>query len=245
MADAADVADFLTLIDHQTGLLVNLARVVGDVLQGKESGHSLRLFDLEQRRAELQRRNQAAVDSLVGFNGGADELHRTMQTLDRAAAGLFRIARSFHQLLPDRSEATPRMMAVIQKATMSLQRGYAQLATGSTAAEFDADEAIVSKEVLRRYQSPVSPRGILEGAARSAVSTSADRRTGHAETMSCNRAFWLQELYGSLTDVAHDLAGAGTILKRWSRELSTARCDRGAAAGMYTESALPGAALAG
>lgn len=242
LADAAEVADFFTMIDHQARMLVSLARVVSEVLQGKESGHSLRLLDLEQRRAELQRRNQAAVNSLADSHAGVDEIHSTMQTLDRAAASLFRTAHGFHQLLPDRNEATSQMMVVIQKATESLQRGYAQLANGSPAAEFDADAAIVSKEALGRYQS-LAPRGILDGAARRVLSPSQDQAAVHAETMSRSRAFGLQELHSRLNDISYELASAGAILKRWSRQLSAGRSDRGAAAGM--RSPLPGTGLAG
>jgi hypothetical protein len=230
-ARAAEGPDFFTMIDHQAGMLVNVAKIVSEVLQGRESGHSLRLLDLEQRRAELQRRNGAAVDSLVDLHAGIDEIHWTMQALDRAAAGLFRTARGFHQLHPDRNQAICQMMAVIQKASESLQRGYARLANGSPAAELDADAAIGSRDLLGCYQS-LSPRGTLDGAARSCLSASQDRAAVNAETTSCGRAVWLQELYGNLNDIAHDLAGAGAILKRWSRQLSAGRCGRGAAAGM-------------
>ncbi|HRF12103.1 MAG TPA: hypothetical protein PLR37_08230, partial [Candidatus Accumulibacter phosphatis] len=47
---AADTPDFFSMIDQQARMIVNLARVVADVLQGKESAHSLRLIDLEQHR---------------------------------------------------------------------------------------------------------------------------------------------------------------------------------------------------
>ena len=45
-----------TMIDQQAGLVVKLAKILGEVLQGKESAYSLRLQNLDQRREELRRR---------------------------------------------------------------------------------------------------------------------------------------------------------------------------------------------
>ncbi len=89
-----------SMIDQQAGLVVKLARILGEVLQGKESAHSLRLHDLEQRREELQRRHRAAVIAMPEACVGVDELQWTLETLDRVAAGLFRTARRCHQGSP-------------------------------------------------------------------------------------------------------------------------------------------------
>ena len=62
---AAERPDFLAMIDQQAGMVVDLAMALGEVLQGRESAHSLRLLDLEQRRDELRRRNRAAVNSCL------------------------------------------------------------------------------------------------------------------------------------------------------------------------------------
>jgi hypothetical protein len=151
-AFSAEPPDFFSMIDQQARMVVNLARTASEVLQGKESAHSLRLLDLEQRREELQRRNRAAVDSMLELCPGVEEIHWTMETLDRAAAGLFRAARSFHQLLSGPDEVAGQMLGVIQKAAESLQHGYARLANGSPVAECDADAAMASRHVLGRYR---------------------------------------------------------------------------------------------
>jgi hypothetical protein len=167
----AETPDFFSMIDQQARMVVNLARTASEVLQGKESAHSLRLLDLEQRREELQRRNRAAVDSMLELRSGIEEIHWTMETLDRAAAGLFRTARSFHQLLSGPDEVAGQMLGVIQKAAESLQHGYARLANGSPAAECDADEAMASRHVLGRYRAQTlwgrggSIPGVVSGSA--------------------------------------------------------------------------------
>jgi hypothetical protein len=140
--------DFFAMINRQAKLVVNLSRIVGEVLQGRESTHSLCLLDLEQRREELQRRNQAAVSSVHDRHARLDEIDWTMNALDRSAAGLFQIARSLDHLRSTRDEVASQMILIIQHAIESLQHGYAQLADGSPAAECSADAAIGSKERL-------------------------------------------------------------------------------------------------
>jgi hypothetical protein len=223
----AETPDFFSMIDQQARMVVNLARTASEVLQGKESAHSLRLLDLEQRREELQRRNRAAVDSMLELRSGIEEIHWTMETLDRAAAGLFRTARSFHQLLSGPDEVAGQMLGVIQKAAESLQHGYARLANGSPAAECDADEAMASRHVLGRYRAQT-----LWGSADQSPVSSRDQPSAPAEGRSPGRTFWLNELYDNLNDIAQELSGAGAILKGWTRQLTAGLHDRNARTGM-------------
>ena len=195
------------MIERQAKMVVKVARTVGEIVQGKESAHSLHLLDLEQLRAELGRRNQAAVSSATDLRGSVDEILRTMETLDRAAACLFLAAHDFDQLAPD--ETSCQMMRVIQKAATSLLHGYTRLANGSPAAELDADAAIGSRKVLGRYRE--LPKAESRGASSHAL-----RR----EQALSGRDFRLYGLHGHLSDTAHELAAAGTILKRWSGRLS-------------------------
>jgi hypothetical protein len=223
----AETPDFFSMIDQQARMVVNLATTASEVLQGKESAHSLRLLDLEQRREELQRRNRAAVDSMLGRRSGVEEIYWTMETLDRASAGLFRTARSFHQLLPGPDEIAGQMLGVIQKAAESLQHGYARLANGSPAAEFDADAAMESRHLLGHYRALT-----LWGAADQAPAPSQHQSLVPAEkTGSLRRMFWLYELYDHLDGVVQELSGAGAILKGWSRQLSAGLYDRNARVG--------------
>lgn len=187
------------MIDEQAGLVVKLARILDEVLLGKESAHSLRLQDLEQRRGELQRRHQAAVIAMHPPCVWADELRWTLETLDRVAAGLFRAARRCHHSLAGPDEATGEIVAAIQKAAANLRQGYARLANGSPAAELDAEAALAGKE----------------GLAGSRAGTSAGR--GGALP---GRASRLHELHGNLNDIARDLARAAAVLKGWSRQLA-------------------------
>ena len=200
-----------SMIDQQAGLVVKLARILGEVLQGKESAHSLRLHDLEQRREELQRRHRAAVIAMPEACVGVDELQWTLETLDRVAAGLFRTARRCHQGLPGPDEATGEIVASIQKAAASLRHGYARLANGSPAAEFDAEAAMAGKDASGSNQS-CKPPG-MPGAKDRQHAPSPGRfgaPPGHASR--------LYELHGNLNDIARELARAAAILKGWSRQ---------------------------
>jgi len=200
---SADLPDFFPMIDEQAAMVVKLARTVGEVLQCRESAHSLRLLDLEQRRQELRRRNQAAVQLAVEQRVGVEQIHGTMETLDRAAAGLFQAARGFHPSLSVPDEAAAEMMVVIQKAIENLQQGYSRLANGSPAAEVDADAAIGSWRALGNG-------GCTEAAGERAG------REGSAH----GRALWLNELHANLHGIVRELVRAGDILKDWSRQLS-------------------------
>ena len=199
----ADLPDFFPMIDEQATVLVKLARTVGDVLQCRESAHSLRLLDLEQRRQELKRRNQAAVHLALVQQVRVEQIHGTMETLDRAAASLFQAARGFHQQLSVPDQAVSEMVVVIQKAIENLQHGYSRLANGSPAAEVDAEAAIGCWRAL----------GSGPGSERKGER--ADRDGG-----SRGRALWLDELYANLQGIVRELANAGDILRDWSRQLS-------------------------
>jgi hypothetical protein len=207
---AADTPDFFSMIDQQARMIVNLAKVVAEVLQGKESTHSLRLLDLEQRRQELQRRHQAVVHALP--QSGLDEIRLTMEALDRAAALLIRTGRDCHPGGSNPDAAALQMMRVIRKAIESLQHGYSRLANGSTAAESDADAAIASQSALVFWRmSDQQEAAAAEGQHLTAPSK-----------VSLDRSCWLHGLYENLDDIARELSGAGAILKVWSRQLSGA-----------------------
>lgn len=215
---AVELPDFFAMIDQQARMVVSLARTVGEILQGKESAYSVRLLDLEQRREELRRRNLAAVGSAFALTFSVDEILWTVEALDRAAARLFRTARGFHQLLAGGDEVVCQMMRAIQSATESLQRGYSRLANGSPAAEADADAAIGSKDALRRY--PAWGPGAAAGGEAARGTPAEDQYCAHVEQFSLGHVGRLYELYGSLNQIADELAGAGAILKRWSKRLS-------------------------
>lgn len=202
-----------SMIDQQAGLVVKLARILGEVLQGKESAHSLRLHDLEQRREELQRRHRAAVIAMPEPCVGVDELQWTLETLDRVAAGLFRTTRRCHQVHPDSDEVTSEIVASIQKAAASLRHGYARLANGSLAVGFDAEAAMAGKHALGNNQS-CKPPGIPRVTDRQHASSPGrlGALPGHASR--------LYELHGNLNDIARELARAAAILKGWSRQLA-------------------------
>lgn len=221
---AAEMPDFFAMINRQAKLVVNLSRIVGEVLQGRESTHSLCLLDLEQRREELQRRNQAAVSSVHDRHARLDEIDWTMNALDRSAAGLFQIARSLDHLRSTRNEVASQMILIIQHAIESLQHGYAQLADGSPAAECSADAAIGSKSALASYRS-LALQGIDQGQELAQFTRRPETSSG-----SPGRALWLYELHGVLAGIAHELADAGSILKGWSRQLSASLLDRSAGA---------------
>ncbi len=217
-------------------MVVKLARIVGEVLQGKESVHSLRLLDLEQRREELQRRNQAAIHSVAALHAGLDEIHWTMNALDRAAAGLFQVARGVQQLRSTPDEVAVQMLLVIQKASESLQHGYTRLVDGSPAAEFDADAAIGSKSALASYRS-LGLQGSNAGQSPAQLATRPERT-------SAGGGWWLYELHENFNDIAHELADAGTILKSWSRQISAGLLERGRrSSGVHSVTAVVGIEL--
>ncbi|MCM8625366.1 hypothetical protein [Accumulibacter sp.] len=208
--------ELLATIEEQAMVASLLAKIVGEILQGRESAHSMRLVDLDQRREDLHRRGMATVVSIFGGRVGADEVHHTLETLDRVAARLFRTARGVHLLASDTDEACRSMLEVIQRATERLLQGYTRLAYGSLAAELDAEVAIRSRDVLEA------------GRVGNSTAVQAPPAEGCADDGTCAvagvadpaRSRRIDELYANLSDISHELAGAGTILKRWVRQLS-------------------------
>jgi len=210
--------DFFGLIDQQASVVVSLAKAVGEILQGKESARSVRLFDLEQRRQELRRRNQAAVESLFGFTEGAEEIQWTMDSLDQAAARLFRTASDFSQWSVGLDDAAREMMAVILKASESLQQGYIGLANGWPLGELNVGEAMGSRNVLGSYRAMALRELLLTG---SVPALRSEEEFATSLPFAANdRERWLHELYDSLDDIAQHLASAAGILRRWSLRLS-------------------------
>lgn len=201
------------MIDQQSGLVVKLARILGEVLQGKESAHSLRLQDLEQRREELQRRHQAAVLSIPEPCVGVDELQWTLETLDRVAAGLFKTARRCHQVVLNPDDVTCEIVAGIQRAAATLRQGYARLANGSPAAEFAAEAAMACRHAS------VSTQACALRATPGETDRQHTQSPGRFGALP-GHASRLYELHGNLEDIARELAHAAAILKGWSLQLA-------------------------
>ncbi len=164
---------------------------------------------------------QGALSSL-GFSG-VEDVRGTIETLSRAAVRLFQAARGCQQLRAVPAEVSRRMLAVVQAAAESLQHGYGRLANGSPAAESDADEAIASRHVLGSYR-VLALQELLAVECRD-LSRPTGGVVGAPGARAGEATFWFAELYGYLNDVAQELAGAGTILKKWSQRLSGAACE--------------------
>ena len=215
----AEVPDFFSLIDRQAAIVVSLARTTRAILQGKESVHSVRLLDLEQRRQELRRRNQAALNSPAALTADVGEINWTMEALDRVAAGLFRTARGVDQGGSGPDETSCLMIEAIETATESLRHGYSRLANGSPVAECDADAAMASEQVLggeRWLRFPEAAE--LEPAALSQPDSELfAEAAGHPAGRRVGR---LDELHAKLAAIALEVVKAGAILKNWSRQLA-------------------------
>lgn len=212
------------MIGKQAGMVVGVTKMVGEIVQGRESAHSVRLLELELRCEEVQRRNQTAACSLLDTSSGVEDVRRTVEILGRAVVRLFQAARGCQQLRAVPAEVSRRMTSVIQAAAESLQHGYSRLANASRAAESDADAAIASRNVLGSYRTlALRELQVVDCQDRSrpaaGVAGAPTVRPGEA-------AFWLVELYGYLDGVALELAGAGSILKKWSQRLSDVGCER-------------------
>lgn len=214
-----ELADFVSMIDRQARLLVKVATTASEIIEGKESAHAVRLLELEQRREELKRRNYAALDSIPNPTPRIDEIRSTMDAIDRAAARLFVTGRDFHEWSSGSDEAIRRMMTVIRNAAGNLQHGYAQLRKGSSAAEFDAHEAIGCKDAIDRHH----PLALRE-------TTTSDQQCNlphvaqvapKPDPTSVVGASCQEALYANLNDIVEEFVGAGIILRNWSQRLAT------------------------
>jgi len=230
----SELPDFFGLIDQQARVVVSLAKAAGEVLQGKESARSVRLFDLEQRRQELRRRNQAAVESLFGFAAGAEEIQWTMDSLDQAAARLFRTAADFSQWPSGVDDAVREMMAIILRASESLQQGYIGLASGWPLGEIDVGQAMGSRDMLGSHRAMALRELLQTGSA--PVLPPEQGFPAPLPPAANDRERWLHELYASLDNIAQHLASAAGILRRWSLRLSAGLNDL--EAGLFGASSL-------
>jgi len=199
IAPGRKLSELFGTIEQQALTVVRLAGAAEDVLQGRESAHSLRLFELDQRREELWYRSRSAIASFADQWRGLEDVDGTMESLDRAAAGLFRSATVGHSGEPEAGGFLGRMLRHIRREGESLQEGYAGLARGWPSAQFDADDAQGSRNPLGSYRG----LALLELLSPAAAGAS-----------------WIAPMHAALSDVVRELAGAAELLLRLSQRLA-------------------------
>lgn len=219
IAPGRKLSELFGTIEQQALTVVRLAGAAEDVLQGRESAHSLRLFELDQRREELWYRSRSAIASFADQWRGLEDVDGTMESLDRAAAGLFRSATVGHGGEPEAGGFLGRMLRHIRREGESLQEGYAGLARGWPSAQFDADDAQGSRNPLGSYRG-LALLELLSPAAAGAPSAPAEQPLPmHGPHVGAG-ASWLTPMHAALSDVVRELAGAADILLRLSQRLA-------------------------
>ena len=207
-------------MEQQAQTLVRLARAADAVVQGRESAHSVRLLDLDQRREDLWRRSCAAIDSLADHShrGGLDDVRCTSDSLDRAAAGLFRAATACRCGHPAAGESIGLMLRHIRREGEGLQDACAGLARGDSSVQFAAGDACGSRNPLGSYRA----MALLEllPVAGSGWRPAPDDLADVSGPQAGSGASWAAQMHPALRDVMSELAGAGAILKRLAQRLA-------------------------
>jgi len=207
-------------MEQQAQTLVRLAKAADAVVQGRESAHSVRLLDLDQRREDLWRRSCAAIDSLAdrSHRGGLDELRSTSESLDRAAAGLFRTATACGCGYPAAGESIGLMLRHIRREGEGLQDACAGLARGDSAVPFAAGDACGSRNPLGSYRS----MALLEllPVAGAGWRPAQDDLAEVAGPAAVSGESWQAQMLAALHEVVGELTGAGEILKRLAQRLA-------------------------
>lgn len=218
IAPGPGLSGLFSTIEQQAQTVVRLATAAEAVLQGRESAHSVRLFDLEQRREELWRRSRAAIDSLADDSRGLEDVRWTMESLDRAAAELFRTATACHAGNCASGVSIGRMLLHIRRESEGLQDGYAGLARGGSCVQCGAGDAEGSRNPLGSYRA----MALLEllPAAGAAWPQSPDELAAIYGPHAADGAPWIAQMHEALRDIVRELASAGAILKRISQRLA-------------------------
>ncbi|MBO3705837.1 MAG: hypothetical protein J5X21_05465 [Candidatus Accumulibacter sp.] len=219
IAPGRKLSELFGTIEQQALTVVRLAGAAEDVLQGRESAHSLRLFELDQRREELWYRSRSAIASFADQWRGLEDVDGTMESLDRAAAGLFRSATVGHGGEPEAGGFLGRMLRHIRREGESLQEGYAGLARGWPSAQFDADDAQGSRNPLGSYRG-LALLELLSPAAAGAPSAPAEQLPPMHGPHAGAGASWIAPMHAALSDVVRELAGAAELLLRLSQRLA-------------------------
>ncbi len=207
-------------MEQQAQTLVTLATAADAVVQGRESAHSVRLFDLDQCREDLWRRSLAAIDSLAdhGRSGGCEDVRWTSESLDRAAAGLFRTATACRRVHSASGASIGQMLRYIRREGEGLREACAGLARGESSVQFAAGDACGSFNPLGSYRS----MALLEllPVAGSVWRQTPDDLAGISESHPASGESWAAPMHAALHDVVRELAGAGEILRRLAQRLA-------------------------
>lgn len=220
IAPAVGWCGVFSTMEQQAQTLVRLAKAADAVVQGRESAHSVRLFDLDQCREDLWRRSCAAIDSLAdhGRNGGLEDVRWTSESLDRAAAGLFRTATACRCVQDASGAWIGQTLRHIRREGEGLRDACAGLARGEPSVPYAAGEACGSLNPLGSYRS----MALLELLAVSGSDwrQPADELAGISGPRAASGESWATQMQAALHDVVRELAGAGEILKRLAQRLA-------------------------
>ncbi|MCM8613730.1 hypothetical protein [Accumulibacter sp.] len=208
-------------MEQQAQTLVRLAKAADAVVQGRESAHSVRLFDLDQCRENLWRRSCAVIDSLAdhGRSGELEDLRCTSERLDRAAAGLFRTATACRCVHAASGALIGQMLRRIRCEGEGLRDACAGLASGEPSVPPSAaGDACGSLNPLGSYRS-LALLELLPGTGlvwRQAPDELAAMPGPHAASSES----WATQMHAALHEVVRELAGAGEILRRLAQRLA-------------------------
>jgi hypothetical protein len=220
IAPAVGWCGVFSTMEQQAQTLVRLAKAADAVVQGRESAHSVRLFDLDERREDLWRRSRAAIDSLAGHraSGGVEDLRCTSERLDRAAAGLFRTAAACGTVHTASGASIGQMLRRIRQEGEGLQDVCAGLARGGSSVRFAAGDACGSLNPLGSYRS----MALLEllPVAGSGWRPTQDDLAEFSGSPVASGESWAAQMHAALHDVVRELAGAAEILKRLAQRLA-------------------------
>jgi len=213
----ASAPDHFSVIDQQVDALRNLARMVSDIMNGKQSAHAAGVLEIELQCDEVRRQNDTVIRALCGSGSDLDEVRLTLESLERAAAGLWRIVAGFKGSRWSADQGSRRMMTMVEKAIQSLGRGNRRLAKGYSAASLDAAAAIASHShwFAQRGSEPRSTVGADAQAARQGKGNGVMPPAFEYGAQD----LFVRTLQENVAQVGEEIAIAAGCLKDWSQRI--------------------------
>lgn len=211
--------DHFSVIDQQVDALRSLTRMVSDIMNGKQSAHAVGVLEFELQWDAVRRQNMTVIRAMRGSGSDFDEVRLTLESLERAAVGLWRIVAVCKGLRWSADQGSRRMMTMVEQAIQSLGRGNRRLAKGYSVANLEAAAAMASDKHLLAQR-------VSEQRSTAAADAQAALQGKGNEVMPPALEYGAQDLFvrtlqENVVQVGEAIAVAAGCLKEWSQRMTT------------------------
>lgn len=212
-ASVTGPSDYFALIEQQVQALRDQTKMVGDIMNGRQSAHAFAVLEIEFRWGELGWQRDAVVSHRRRSGSDFREICQLIVSLERAAEALGRIIVCFKGTRQLADQGSRRMLMHVEQAIQSLSRGNRRLAKGCSAANLDLAatisiaEQLLSQCAVGQRSTPAEETGkALEPCASGGITLGHECAAQDA---------LVRTLHENLFQIGSELMLAATFLRDW------------------------------